>query len=681
MATTIPTSTTQPPITTQGIGSGMDISGIVSKLVSAEQAPETMLLDTRQANDEAKISAVATVMGGLSSFQSALSGLSTQNTFQSLNATSSNTSTLTASATSDADLGSYQVQVNQLATSQDLASQDYSSASAVVGTGTLTIKFGTDPTSANFAQNADKGALTLTIDSSNNTLTGIRDAINQANAGVNATVMYDGTGYRLVLTSTDSGTKNAMQITADSSDGLTALNYNASSANMTEEQAAKDAQLVINGLSVTSSSNTVGNVLKGVTLNVQQTGSTSLAIARNTSGMSDAVNALVKAYNTLVTTVKGVDSYDPSTQSAGVLFGDFTVENLMSKLQMAIDTPIPGLTGPVKSLVDLGITTQSDGTLSVDNTKLNSALSSDPTDVAALFATIGTASDSGVTYVSASDNTEVGQYAVDITQAATQGYLDGGTLTTPAGSPITVDATNNTFGFSVDGISSGDITLTPSTSYTPTSLAAELQSRINGDSSLRAAGVGVSVNYDQANNRFVFVSNRYGLSSQVGITSAGSGAAALGLSVATGTAGQDIAGTIGDQAAQGDGQLLTASAGNADGLQLSIADSQTGDRGTVNFTHGLVDQLNNIVSGYLDTNGNKGMFSDETDALQQDLNLVQQDRQNLTDRMNALQTQLTAQYNAMDTLVGQLQSTGTYLSQQLATLPLANISSTSTKTA
>src|SRR5574340_1083515 len=98
MATTIPTSTTQPPITTQGIGSGMDISGIVSKLVSAEQAPETMLLDTRQANDEAKISAVATVMGGLSSFQGALSGLSPQNTFQSLNATSSNTSTLTASA-------------------------------------------------------------------------------------------------------------------------------------------------------------------------------------------------------------------------------------------------------------------------------------------------------------------------------------------------------------------------------------------------------------------------------------------------------------------------------------------------------------------------------------------------------------------------------------------------------
>ncbi len=200
-------------ITSTGLGSGLDINGLVTKLVSAESTPVTTRLDKQEIGLQAKISAFGSFKGALSSLQDSFAALGKAQTFQKVTATTSDAAYMTASANANADLGSYKIQINQLAQNHALATnKTYASPSEVVGSGSLTVKFGTttyntDGSYKDFTLNQDKAALSLTIDSSNNTLTGVRDAINKANAGVNASIVYNGSGYQLVINSTDSGVK------------------------------------------------------------------------------------------------------------------------------------------------------------------------------------------------------------------------------------------------------------------------------------------------------------------------------------------------------------------------------------------------------------------------------------------------------------------------------------------
>jgi flagellar hook-associated protein 2 len=660
-------------ITSTGLGSGIDINGLVTKLVDAEKAPTTSRLDRQEATLQAKISALGNFKSSLSSLRDSLKGLKNLSVFRNATASTSDASALTASATTNADAGDYAVEIKKLAKSHALATAaTFASANDVVGTGTLTIKFGTDPTGAGFQENADKGTLTLNIDSSNNTLTGIRDAINNANAGVSAAVIAvnDGKDYRLVLTSKDGGLKNALQIATSSSDGLSILDYNASSANMTETQTAQDADAVINGLSVHSSSNTLTGALKGVTLSLLQAQEgkiVNLSVARNNDDVVKAVNDFVTAYNDVLSTQKGIAGYDPSSKQAGILLGDPTVQGGVARLRSVIGGFVQGLAGSFRSLVDIGLSTRRDGSASLDSAKLSKALATDREGVAALFAVLGRPSDSGVTYLSAGASTAVGSYSVKVTQAAAQGALNGAAV---AGASLVVDANNNAFTFKIDGAQSNPIALTQGT-YTGASLAVEFQSRLNGDSLLKAQGKSVTVSFE--NDHFAFTSKTYGATSQVEIAQAGSGAAAtLGLDVATGTAGLNVQGEIDGSAAQGSGQQLTAIDGPAKGLALLIGDAKTGDRGTVDFTRGLMDSLDKFLGALLDT---KGTLAGKTDGLQKTLDRIADDRVKLDNRMSKLQTRLLAQFNAMDALLGGLQATSNYLAQQLGALPYSSGSS------
>lgn len=533
-------------ITSTGMGSGLDITGLVSKLVEAEKTPQTKLLTQKADTLEAQVSALGSFKSAISTLNSSLSDLTDSSIFKGFKATSSNDSIVTASALSNADAGTYAVKVGQLAQSQSLATGTYDSADAVVGTGTLTIQFGSDPSSSGFKPNADQSALTLTIDSSNNTLTGIRDAINTANGGVTAALIHDGTGYRLTLTSTNSGVENAMRISVDSSDGLSALNYNDSTQTLSQTQVAQDAELTLNGLAITSSSNKVSSALKGVTLNLEQAqaGTTvKVAIQPDTDAITKALQGFVDAYNGLQSTVKTVAGYDTETKTAAALFGDSTINSVMSRLRTTLNASVTGLTGSIKTLTGLGITTQSDGTLSLNTTKLNKVLAETPQDVQGFLSVLGRTTNSGVAYVKSTTDTQAGEYGVHITQAATRGTLNGTMIS--GGSALTVDDTNNTLKISVDGISSGTISLTKGTTYTGDTLAAELQARINGDSQLKASGVSVAVAYDSDKDAFSFTSNTYGSTSKVALTEVGSGASTLGLHVANGTTGKDVEGTIG----------------------------------------------------------------------------------------------------------------------------------------
>jgi flagellar hook-associated protein 2 len=652
-------------ITSTGLGSGLDIKSLVSGLVTAEGTPVTKRLDVQEAKLTAQISSYGSLKSAMSSFQSSLSGLKNASSFQKLTATSSDTAAITASATSNADVMSYNLEVKQLAKSQTLASSAFSSATSTVGTGTLTIKFGTNnatpPVLGSFAQDGNKGSLTLTVDSSNNTLAGLAIAINQANAGVTAAIVTDNTGSRLVLNSTTTGANSSMEISVTNDDdlsntdnlGLSKLAYNSAAANMTQPQAAQDAKLAINGLDILSSSNTVDTALKGLKLNLLQAQPgkiITVGVSQNSTDIATAVDGFVKGFNELIKIVNPLTSYNIGTKTAGLLQDDSALNSAMGQLRAELGKMVSGLNGSAQSLADLGISTQKDGTLVLNSAKLNSQLATNRSGVTAVFAVLGRPSNSNVVVTSSTTDTQAGSYVVNITQAATQGVLNGASP-----SSLTVGSGNDTFSIKVDGIQSGTIALTQKTYASYTELATEMQSRINGDSAIKAAGVSVGVSYDTG---MVLTSQSYGATSQVEITA---NTTLLGLTVGAGVAGLDVAGTLGGQPATGKGQELTSIAGDSIGLKLLISDGTMGYSGTVDFSRGIIERLDKVMTGLL---GKTGTLTNHSDGLTKGLADITKKRAQLSERLSSLETRLYKKFNAMDLLLGKMQSTGSFINQQ-----------------
>ncbi len=224
---------------------------------------------------------------------------------------------------------------------------------------------------------------------------------------------------------------------------------------------------------------------------------------------------------------------------------------------------------------------------------------------------------------------------------------------------------SETFKIQIDGSLSGQIVLTAGTYNSGDDLAAEIQSRINGDSALKSAGAKVQVDFDSANNRMVMTSQTFGAESSVAITE--SNAAALGLNVATGTAGTDVAGTIDGAAAEGEGQYLTA----ANGLKLRIEGGLSGALGMISFSRGLMEKLDNVLGGLL---GGDGILEAKTEGLKKTLDEITEQRADLDDKMAKLEARLLSKFNAMDAMLGQFQATGAFLTQQLNSLPYNNLS-------
>lgn len=669
-------------ISVSGIGSGLDIASLVDQLVAAERTPVETRLNTKEATVQAQLSAYGMLKSALSSFQSTVSGLADASAFQGLKATSSDSSVVAVSASSSAITGDYSVEVFTLAAAQAVASKAFTDTSTVVGTGSLTFQFGTYDSGGNtFTANADKSI--QVVDITDGSLVGIRDAVNNADIGVSASIVNDGSGYLLVFQSDDSGTANSLKVTvSDSTDsnntddaGLSQLAYDptgsaGSGKNMSETVAAADATFKVNGVSVTSSSNQVTSVIEGVTLTLKDTNigaPLSVSVARDTSGITSSVQSFVSSYNDMIKTINSLTSYDAASGSAGILLGDSITRNVTSQIRTLLSSAVSGLTGNYTSLASIGITTEASGTLTLDTTKLSTAMSSDYSVVGKLFSSIGTTDDSLVTYVDSTSSSTIGTYAVNVTQLATQATITGAAT---SGFPLTVDANNDTFVIKVDGTQSGTISLTQQSYASGAELAVELQSRINGDSTLKNAGVSVSVSY--VTDHFEISSSTYGSDSTIEIISVDTNTAtSLGLSAGAGTDGVDVAGTIGGVTATGSGQILTGN-GDAAGIRLQIEGTTTGSRGSVVFSRGVADQINTLLEEYL---ASDSTIAARTDGLNNRLDDISEQRDRLEIRMAIIEQRYTTQFTALDTLLGQLQSTSTYLAQQLAALPGTTYSS------
>ncbi len=544
-----------------GIGSGLNINEIVTALVDAERQPRELALENKKEEAEAKISAYGEFKSYLSTLQSSISDLRQATNFNKVSATSSDTATFTASASSIADLGTYSVVVDQVAQAQSLSTAAYASVDDTIGTGTITIKFGTtndpDPPPAyDFTQDTSVNEQTITVDGENNTVSTLRDYINSGDYGVNASIVNDGTGYRLVLTAAESGADNSMQITvsgdSDGDDedagGLSALRFDGTQTSMTQNVAGQNASFSVNGISITSETNTISNAINGVTFNLlaADTGVTkTLTVAADTSEFEDQINEFIDAYNAAATFVDEVTDYNVNTQEAGLLLGDSTLRNAFSQIRSTMFDSVDGVSTSLKSLIDIGIlSSQSDGTIELDSTELSSVLN-DPEQLGNLFSLSGQTTDSLISYVSAASTATAGTYYVNITQVATRGVLVGSAGHDFGGGSLDIDGDNDEFTIRVDGISSGTITLDSGNYTSGDTLASDIQTKINADTSLSDAGLSVSVTYDSANDRFEIESSTYGSDSMVAITAIDTNSESeLGFAVATGTNGKDVAGTI-----------------------------------------------------------------------------------------------------------------------------------------
>jgi flagellar hook-associated protein 2 len=657
-------------LSSPGIGSGLDINGLVSQLMALEQRPLS-LLNTKEAKLQAQLSAYGSLKGALSSFQSAVSALATPARFTAVKASVADKTVLTASAASSASPGSYSIEVQTLAQAQKLKSEAFATTDASIGSGTLTIQFGTY-SGGSFTLNPDKSARTITLASGQSSLAGVRDAINAADAGVRASIINDGSGNRLVIASEDAGLANALKISVSDDDGndidnsgLSRLVYDASTggtANLSETVAAQNATLVIDGIAVSKSSNTISDAIEGVTLSLlEEGGTTALTVARDVAGTQAAVESFVKAYNDLYKTLTDLSKYDAANKQASILTGDATVRSVQGQLRGIFNTTLSTAGGGLTALADIGVTFQTDGTLKLDSSKLTTALNDGAKDVSTLFAAVGKPTDSLVSFVSSTADTRNGSYAVNVTQLATRGNAVGG-----AAAALTIVAdTNDTLDITVDGVSAS-LTLAAGT-YTAATLAAEIQSKINGASALSSADIGVTVT--ESAGVLSITSNRYGSASIVAI---GGGTAAADLfGTAVETAGVDVAGSIGGIAATGSGQALTG-AGDAAGLKVDITGGATGDRGTIGFARGYADLLDKLVGRMLDDDG---LVDGRMDGINASIKDLGSRREALASRLELIEKRYRAQFTALDVMIASMTQTSSYLQQQLANLPKAGGSS------
>lgn len=377
-----------------GIGSGLDINSIVKALVNAESAPKSAQLNRLERATTTKFSGLGQFSSALSDFQTALKDLNDPALFQKRSATSGKPEIFTVSADATASAGQFDVQVRNLAQTSKVALRSVADPTAAMGTGSLTINVGAT-------------ALNVDITAENSSLTGIRDAINKAgrDSGLTATIVTDPSGAggsRLVLSSAESGTENDIGVVSNTpGDGLSVLDYTPPATTTFEPTAvdpadpgaprvisyARDANVVIDGIAISSTGNTIEDAIAGVSISLKSAQSAedindlktvSLSVAEDRAGVKGSLKKFVDAYNKMVGTIGTLTSVtavggDDGEPLAGPLVGDASVRSFSSAIRNELGSTVGGSEG-MRVLADLGISTQRDGTLKIDDTRLDTVL-------------------------------------------------------------------------------------------------------------------------------------------------------------------------------------------------------------------------------------------------------------------------------------------------------------------
>lgn len=370
-------------ISSPGIGSGLDVNTIISQLVAIERQPVTAL-QTKASKIQGQISEYGKIKSAMSTFRDAAAKLTNLDTWGQTLGSTSNTSAVEVTTTTGASAGNYSVTVQSLAAAQSLASGVFASSSATPGAGTLRIELGTwGANQASFTAKAGSTALDVNIEATD-TLAQVRDKINGAGAGVTAVVFTDGSGSRLLMRSSATGEENAFRITVTDNDGtptdaagLSALSYDTTLASrqMARTQTAANAAATFNGLPVSSASNTLTNIVEGVTLKLVgvTADAVDVGIVQDKESLKKAVQSFADGYNALAKLIADQTKYDAATKSGGPLQGDSSAVGIQRQLRLIAGSNSAASTTFTR-LSDIGLSVGPDGQMAVTASKLDNAL-------------------------------------------------------------------------------------------------------------------------------------------------------------------------------------------------------------------------------------------------------------------------------------------------------------------
>ena len=380
-----------PSVTSSGLGSGIDIKGIVEQLVAAERAPRESALNREITSHQAQLSAFGSLRASLEEFDTSLAALQDIATFQQRSANNNDSDFFTAEADNTAASGKYDVEVQSLAQHHKIASTAYTDNSTAIGTGTLDITV-----------DGNTFSLVITDIGGSDSVESIRNAINNAsdNVGVTATIVEDDDGSHLVLSSTETGKANEITVVVTTDGGdtgtLSDLAFDPTLIPITDNPMAEkgqalDSVVVVDGFTKSSSSLTVEGIIQGVTLTLKEAdigNKHELSISLDKTSTKGLIDKFVTSYNALIGNINALTSYDADTGTAGLLQGDATVNLISLRLRQGINSVISSAANTdLDTLAELGITTDfSTGTLSSDAEKLNDFLDSDFDAIGTLFA-------------------------------------------------------------------------------------------------------------------------------------------------------------------------------------------------------------------------------------------------------------------------------------------------------
>jgi len=662
------TSTATPAsiIAQLGIGTTLPISAILAGLLNIDSIP-LVNLQNQVTGIQTEISAYSQLSLALSTFQDAVQQLTLPTEFGTVTATSSNTSVLSATAVSGAALGNESIDVTALAQAQSIATAGQASQSTSLATGTssstVTFSFGTENAAtstspASFTANPALAGGSITIDSSNDTLAGIRDTINNANLGVTAQIVNNGSTSQLVITSA-SGASQAVHISVTGDSGISSLlTYppgTGTTNGPTETEKGQDAALTINGVNVTSPTNSITSSIPDLSLTLTATGTTTLTVAQDNSSTQKNIDSFVSAYNVLQTEISSLTAFNAGTGGTnGPLIGDSTTLNVQSSLQNILASALTGTgSGGLTTLAGVGVTLNSDGTLTVADSVLTAALAANPAAITSLFATSGTSASANLTYLVAGSAAQQGSYAVNVTHQATSASAVG---TTALGSSTTF-ASATSLSVSLDGVNTS-VTI-PAGTYSPSDLASELQGLINSNPTFQQGNLSANVSINSS-GELAISGTDFGSAATVSV-SGDADTQLFGTNGATVTAGTDVQGTIGGYAATGQGQTLTGNTGTpVSSLEIQVTGGGTGNVGTINFSQGYAAQLNTALTSALATGG---PIAAATTNLNNQITALNTQETATQAFITSQQAQLQAEFSALDATLADLQNQSSFLQQ------------------
>ena len=653
-----------------GLVSGLDTSAIIDGLLSIQQTQldrigaqkqQVLIRQTAFEGIEANVVALQAAADQLNSVAN--------DVFSVFEATSSDETVLKVAADGNAAAGNYQVSVMQLAAAEQRASQTLGSAETLLTEGTIEFKVG------------DREALVISINSDNNTLQGVSESINAANGDLSATIINDGSGARLLLTSSETGAENAVTITnntAASSGSQTQLDLSGPAV-----QEASDAVINlgsgVGAISISRGTNIFDDVIEGVTLDLQKaepTDSITVSVSRDTKPAKEAIEGFVSSFNTVMDYIDEQTAYNGETEEAGLLLGDSATNSIRDQLRNTLSRTLANLDTDANRLSSVGITFDEKSRLTIDSGKLDKALSGNLEgvnlkDVRRIFSLDGQSSSPYVSFIYGTKDTATSTdpWEVNITQAAEKASI---VADSTIGSSTVIDSKSQRFTIEVDGVESEPLYLTQGT-YTQEELAQHMQSVINRSTDLAARDVSVTVQ----NNALRIESSVYGARSEVGSVS-GEAAAMLGFSGTEFERGKDVAGYFlvdGEtESATGKGQTLSGKADNTStaGLQLNISLSSSQITGTyqsdLTVSRGFAAELSGFISELLDEEN--GRFANSIQSYEDQLEGIEASEERLNSVFESKQQQLISQFVGIESSISNLQNTSAFLTSQLGNASL-----------